>query len=83
MRVKEILKEKGMTAKELSTKLGMSEVGLNIALSDKGNPPLKRLYEIATALEVDITELFDRPQVNSFNCPKCGTPLKISIETEK
>ena len=36
MRVKELLKEKGMTAKELAARLGMTETGLSIAISDKG-----------------------------------------------
>ena len=47
MRVKELLKERGMTAKELAARLGMTETGLSIAIGDNGNPPLKRLQEIA------------------------------------
>ena len=31
MRVKELLKERGMTAKELAARLGMTETGLSIA----------------------------------------------------
>jgi len=58
MRVKEILKDKGMTAKELAGRLGMTETGLSIAISDKGNPPLKRLEEIAVALGVEVVDLF-------------------------
>lgn len=65
MRVKEVLKQRGMTAKELAVKLGMTETGLSIAINEKGNPPLKRLQEIAAALEVDITELFS-PKGDGF-----------------
>ena len=32
MRVKELLKERGMTAKELAARLGMTETGLSIAI---------------------------------------------------
>ena len=32
MRVKELLKERGMTAKELAARLGMTETGLSICL---------------------------------------------------
>ena len=54
MRVKELLKERGMTAKELAARLGMTETGLSIAIGDNGNPPLKRLQEIADILGVEV-----------------------------
>lgn len=76
MRVKEILKEKGMTAKELAARLGMTETGLSIAIGDNGNPPLKRLQEIASILDVEVSELFT-PKSNTIICPKCGTVLEI------
>lgn len=77
MRVKELLKEKGMTAKELAARLGMTETGLSIAISDKGNPPLKRVEEIAAALGVEVTELFAPKGDNTIVCPKCGTILEV------
>ena len=80
MRVKEILKEKGMTAKELSCKIGMTETGLGIALSDKGNPPLKRLEQIALALDVPVRDLFDSPSKKSLICPQCGTELELTVK---
>ena len=58
LRVKEVLKEKGITQKELSDKLNMTEVGISKSISEGGNPPLKKLEEIAKALDVDILELF-------------------------
>ena len=80
MRVKEVLKERGITSKELAERLGMSETGLSIAISDKGNPPLKRLQEIAAALEVDVTDLFDKPADGNFTCPYCGGKIKVGKE---
>ena len=77
LRIKAILKEKGITAKECAKTLGMSEVGFGIAISDKGNPPLSRLQQIADALDVPITELFDD---NRLTCPKCGARLKLVEE---
>lgn len=77
MRVKKILKEKGITSKELAERLGMTETGLSIAISDRGNPPLKRLQEIASVLGVPVTELFEQPKSNAFTCPKCGTTLTV------
>lgn len=49
-----------MTAKELAARLGMTETGLSIAIGDNGNPPLKRLREIAAALGVEVADLFER-----------------------
>jgi len=61
MRIKEILKEQKLTAKNLAEMINMTEEGLCIALNaKKGNPTLKTLKNIADALEVPITELFEK-----------------------
>ncbi len=80
MRIKELLREKGMTAKELAARLGMTETGLSIAISDKGNPPLKRLEAIATALGVSPAELFAAPKEGAIICPHCGKSITIKAE---
>ncbi|MCX8676283.1 MULTISPECIES: helix-turn-helix domain-containing protein [unclassified Apibacter] len=58
LRVKEILKDKGVSQKELAEKLNMTETGLSISINENGNPPLKRLEDIANILEVELVELF-------------------------
>ena len=58
LRVKELLKERGTTAKELAANIGISEGALSLSLS--GNPTLERLIAIATALDVPITDLFEK-----------------------
>ncbi len=58
MRIKEILQQKGLTQKELAETLGMTPTGLSLAISEDGNPPLKRLRQIAEALNVSLSELF-------------------------
>lgn len=58
LRVKEILKARGRTGRDLATELGMTEVGLYKAIGESGNPSLKRLQEIANLLNVEIWELF-------------------------
>lgn len=56
LRIKEIVKQKGMTMGELSEKLGIARESLSRAIN--GNPTLDTLSNIANALNVHITELF-------------------------
>lgn len=78
MRIKQILREKGITAKELAARLGMTETGLSISIGEKGNPPLKRLQQIADALGVEVSELFTPKDGSVFRCPYCGKPIHIT-----
>lgn len=81
MRIKEILREKGMTSKELALKLGMSETGLSLAIGESGNPSLKRLEQIAKELDVSIAELFEPPHEKGVViCPGCGKRYRLVEE---
>ncbi|MEG1644014.1 MAG: helix-turn-helix transcriptional regulator [Bacteroidales bacterium] len=79
LRIKELCREKGITGRELAVKLGMSEVGLYKTISDNGNPPLRRLEEIATALGVPVSELFYDSQKSTLTCPNCGKEIKVEL----
>jgi transcriptional regulator with XRE-family HTH domain len=70
LRILEICKQKGFTQKELAGRVGLSPVGLSKAIN--GNPTKGTMEKIATALEVPITELFERTPENTIQCPKCG-----------
>ncbi|MCL2737933.1 MAG: helix-turn-helix domain-containing protein [Bacteroidales bacterium] len=48
--------------------------------SVSGNPTLERLQQIATALDVPITDLFDKPATGTISCPNCGTEIKLTAE---
>jgi len=81
LRVKELLKEKGITGRDFAAKLGMTEVGFYKMLSETGNPPLKRLQLIAEVLEVDISELFEKKiETKALKCPHCGKDINVKIE---
>lgn len=56
LRIKDILKDKGITQVELAEKMGISQVGLNRMIN--GNPTVETLIKISEALDVDIRELF-------------------------
>ncbi|MCD8042143.1 MAG: helix-turn-helix transcriptional regulator [Tannerellaceae bacterium] len=66
LRVAEICKNKGLTLKDLATKLGITNVGLSQQLN--GNPTIGTLEKIADALDVHICDLFNSPEpVRSIN----------------
>ena len=78
LRVKEVIKEKGTTVKDIAGKLGISPPALSDAIN--GNPTVDNLVRIASALEVPITELFEKCNDSVFQCPKCGTALHVEIK---
>lgn len=80
MRIKEILKQKGITAKELAAKLNLSEGALSQSLN--GNPTVERLTQIASALSVNVAELFEVPAADSavIICPHCGKTIILQVD---
>ncbi len=78
MRVKELLKQKGMTAKELAAKIGISEGALSQSIKEGANPNLQTITKIASALGVSVSELFDAPKEGVINCPHCGKEIKLT-----
>lgn len=61
LRIKEIIKEKGMTVQTLADKMGINRVGLSNHIN--GNPSVAVLEKIAAALEVSIQELFEKKRM--------------------
>lgn len=66
-RIKELCKEKHITMAEIAAKIGIKPITLSQSLN--GNPTLSRLQEVASALGVDISELFEQPVKSKvFGC---------------
>ncbi len=87
MRIKEVIKEKGLTQKELADKLGMTTVGLSQILS--GKPSYTTLEKIASALGVEVWELLvsraeiigqQKAESPTITCPNCGKEITLKIE---
>lgn len=80
LRIKEVLKEKGMLHKELAEKLGVTDIALRASL--KGNPTIGTLEKVANVLGVDVLELFAPTNGNHgvINCPHCGKEIKLNPE---
>ena len=80
-RIKEILKEKGLTQQELADMLGITRISIVKTLA--GNPSQETLEKIATALNVPMWQLFASPseiakeQGTGLHCPNCGAKLEL------
>jgi transcriptional regulator with XRE-family HTH domain len=57
-RVKSICLRRGMSLSEVAEKMGIARENLNKIIGDKGNPTLETLNKLATALSVELWELF-------------------------
>lgn len=77
--IKDICHKKGITQKELSERLGITDISLNKSLRGE-YPQLQTLERIASALEVPVTDLFDQPAHDVVNCPYCGGKIKVGKE---
>lgn len=59
LRIKEVLKEKGLTGKELAEKIDVSEMTISNIVKGSTFPKPENLLKIAEVLDVDIKELFN------------------------
>jgi transcriptional regulator with XRE-family HTH domain len=75
MRIKEVIKENGLTVKEVANKLGMTSPSLSDAIN--GNPTVEKVERIAEAIGVPISELFESQPSDTINCPNCGAQLSL------
>nr|DAU01898.1 MAG TPA: helix-turn-helix domain protein [Caudoviricetes sp.] len=85
MRIKEILKEKGITLSQLADTMGVSRQALSRQVA--GKLLVEKAEEIATALNVPMWQLFAsseevQKENNNIVCPHCGNPIKVTIIKE-
>ena len=82
MRIKEILKEKGITLSQLADTMGVSRQALSRQVA--GKLLVEKAEEIANALDVPTWQLFVSPnevqkENNNIVCPHCGNAIKVTI----
>lgn len=58
LRLKDVFKEKNITSKDLSNKVGITENALSMIANGKRQPRFELLLQIANELDVDVRELF-------------------------
>lgn len=84
-RIKDILKEKGITQQELADKLGITRSGIVKTLA--GNPSQETLEKIANILDVPMWQIFASPEEVNNNlandlkiiCPHCNKSISLKI----
>ena len=78
-RIKEILKEKGLTVNQLADMLEISRQALSKQI--QGKMLVETAQRIAEALDVPMWQLFASSQEvqetkNTITCPHCGKPIE-------
>lgn len=77
LRIKEILKEKGMQVTELAILIELTPQNLSKLINEKTKPSIDTYERIAVALGVPFTDLFEQPKQNIITCPHCNGKIKI------
>lgn len=76
-KIKQLLKERGMTQKQLCVLTGLSEVGMSKAVN--GSASIDTIRKVAEALGVEPTELYEEGLYAKYSADK--TPLRLgSVE---
>lgn len=75
LRLKEVLKEKGVTGKELADMIGVTPASISNIIQGNSFPKPETLLNIANALNVDIRDL--------FNSTKSTTATPIYLKNDK
>lgn len=79
-RIKEVIKEQGLTITSLADKLGIARESLSRMIVSPSYPTLEK---ISTALDVPMWQLFASPEEvkgedeNAITCPHCGKKIKL------
>ncbi len=66
LRLKDLLKEKEVTGKELAATVGVTENAISMIINNKRQPRFELLLQIAETLNVDIRDLF-KPSKDTKN----------------
>lgn len=87
LRVRDILKERGQTQKDLANIMGKSPQYIANVLNSAQGISVNVLIEMAKALDIEFRDLFaptrgetKSPETLPNVCPHCGKPLKVKIE---
>ena len=80
LRIKDVSKSKGVSITRLAELVGITQPNMSNIANGKTSPSLELFERIASALEVEVTELFAAPKEGAIACPHCGKSLTIKAE---
>lgn len=80
IRIKELCRERGILVKDLAEKLGITSIGLSKSINQP-YPQLQTLEKIASALDVEVSDLFRPSGETKIVCPHCGGEIIIKAES--
>ena len=80
LRIKEICRDKGITLNDLAEKIGVSQPSISDIATGRQKPSFDTLEELATALDVPVTELFDTQKEGTITCPHCRKSITLKAE---
>ena len=79
LRVKEVIKAKGLTMQQVADELGITRDTFTRNIN--GNPTIETLEKIAKTLGVSVSDLLneEKPEEdqNTITCPNCGKKFKM------
>ena len=87
LRIKEVIKEEGLSVQEVADRMGISRVGLSQHLN--GNPSVEVIDRIAQAMNVPAWRFFASKEEiveqdkNTITCPKCGARFVLEEKEEE
>lgn len=73
MDIKAVIKQRGLSVKEVAERMGISDVGLSQHIN--GNPSVQVLERIAYAIGCEVSDFFPSSKVR---CPHCGAILEVT-----
>jgi transcriptional regulator with XRE-family HTH domain len=77
LRIKELLKERGIAVKDLATMIELTPPSVSNLINGKSKPSIGTFERIASALNVPVSDLFEQPAGDTITCPKCGTKFRM------
>ena len=86
LRIKEVIKEHGLTIGEVANRMGIHRITLSTHIN--GNPSVEVLSRIAAAVGCKVTDLFiqqpdnDSEKGMAITCPHCGRKINITVEAK-
>lgn len=88
IRLKEIMKEQGISSAALAEMIDVSKVTISNLINNKTMPSIETLDKIAQKLNIPMWQLFvSKKEIsergNVSLCPHCGKPIEIDLKKKE